>query len=101
MPEINKREKQLAWICRVLITLDLLVVTAGYLSFFQAKRQLSSPLIPASIRFQIINDSYIFRASLLAAVFFLAGLWFYSFNKKGIAILLFTGALLGFRFYPF
>ncbi len=99
MAEINNRENRLNWICRILMTLDLVVVTAGYLSFFQAKQQLSSPLIPDSTRLQIISDAYIFHASLLAAVFFLAGLWFYSFNKKGIAIVLFAAALLGFRFY--
>ncbi|MBI3138611.1 MAG: hypothetical protein HYZ15_08515 [Sphingobacteriales bacterium] len=100
MMEINNRKKQLNWVCRILITLDLVVVSAGYLSFFQAKQQLSSSLIPDSTRLQIISDGYIFHASLLAAVFFLAGLWFYSFHKKRIAIVLFTAALVGFRFYP-
>jgi hypothetical protein len=90
MAEISKREKQIAWVCRILMTVDVLVIAAGYISFFQAQRQLMSPLIPKSTVYQILDDSYTMKMSLISAGLFIIGLWFYSFNKKIIAIAFFS-----------
>lgn len=99
MAEIIKRENQLDWACRILITLDLVVILGGYFSYFQTRYQLVSPLIPQSTIDQIISDnvSIIMKASIVAAVIFLAGLWFYSFGKKSIALFLFLSSPVCFK----
>lgn len=95
MPEILRREKQLEWACRILMTADVFVIVSGYLSWFQTKRQLISPLIPTSTTFQIFSDGgdIHFKISMIAALIFLAGLWFYSFKRKITAIILFSAAI--------
>ena len=90
MTELPKREMQIEWICRILITIDVFVVMVGYLSYFQAKHQLISPLIPTSTLSQILLDSHIMEISCISAIPFLAGLWFYSFKRKVVAIILFS-----------
>ena len=72
------------------MTVDVLIIAAGYISFFQAQRQLMSPLIPKSTVYQILDDSYTMKMSLISAGLFIIGLWFYSFNKKIIAIVFFS-----------
>ena len=91
MVEILKREKQLEWACRILITVDVLVILSGYLSYLQIKRQLTSPLIPHTTITQIWYDSNdaIVKASIISAIIFLSGLWLYSFKKKNLALFLF------------
>ena len=99
MAEISKKENQLQWICRILITVNVLLIIGGYISFFQTKSQLVSPLIPRSTIYQIFEDtgSIIMKASIISAVIFLAGLWFYSFNKKKVAIILFAASIICFK----
>lgn len=92
MPEISKKKKQLEWACRILMTVDVLVIAAGYVTFLQAQRQLMTPLIPESTIYEIIINSgnFIMKMSLVSAGLFITGLWFYSFNKKIIAIIFFS-----------
>lgn len=97
MTEISKKEKQIEWACRVLITLEVFVIIAGYIAYFQTKYQLVSPLIPHSILYEI-TDTYM-KASLIASAGFLAGLWFYSFKKKTIALILFILSVLSYEIF--
>lgn len=73
------------------MTIDILVILGGYLSYFQAKRQLDSPLIPKHTAYQIFSDGgdIIMKASIVAAIIFLLGLCLYTFNKKMLALILF------------
>jgi hypothetical protein len=89
-----KGENQLDWACRILITIDLLLIVSGYIFYLQTKQQLISPLIPKSTVYQIVNDSHIFEISLIVAIPYLAGLWFYFYKKRVVAIILFSLALL-------
>ncbi|MEO6613516.1 MAG: hypothetical protein ABIT05_16080 [Chitinophagaceae bacterium] len=91
MPEISKKERKLDWTCRILMILDIYIILAGYISYFQAKWQLVSPLIPRDTINQILYDTndVMMRAGIIAGILFLAGLWLYTFNKKIIAIILF------------
>jgi hypothetical protein len=99
MTGILRREKQIEWACRILMTVDLLVISAGYISFFQAKNQLMSPLIPKSTISQILYDSndIVMKASLISGGLFLTGLWFYSFKKKVVALILFSLAAIAWK----
>jgi hypothetical protein len=99
MPEISKKENQLQWICRILISINVLLIIGGYISFFQTKHQLDSPLIPRSTVYQIFadTDNMIMKASIISAGIFLAGFWFYSFNKKKTAIILFSACIISFK----
>lgn len=96
MPEILKREKQIEWACRILMTADVVIILSGYLSWFRTKRQLVTPLVPRSTIFEIFNDGgdAYFKISIAAALIFLAGLWFYSFQKKMPAIILFSAVIV-------
>jgi hypothetical protein len=96
MTGILRREKQIEWACRILMTVDIIIISAGYVSFFQAKNQLMSPLIPKSTVYQISYDSNdtIMKASLISCGLFLIGLWFYSFKKKVVALILFSLAVI-------
>jgi hypothetical protein len=93
MSEISKREKQTDWACRILVTIGLLTVIAGYIVYLQTKYQLQSPLIPPGTAYEIV-EPYI-KASLVSSGLFLAGLWFYSFKRKIIAIIFFSLSILG------
>lgn len=60
MPQRTGNEKWLNWSCRILIVLDILLVISGYLSWYQAKSQLISPLIPKETINQVITRYLIF-----------------------------------------
>jgi hypothetical protein len=92
MTEITKKEKQLDWACRILMTIDLLLVVSGYLSWYQTKQQLVSPLIPRSTIAEVWldNGDLLAKASMISAVLFLPGLWLYSFKKKIPALVFFA-----------
>src|SRR5262245_20423059 len=89
-----KGENQLEWICRILVTFDFLLILSGYLFYIQTRRQLISPPIPKSLTDQILNDSYVVETCLIAAIPFLAGLWFYFFKKKITAIVFLSLTIL-------
>lgn len=103
MTETLRTEKQLDGICRVLMAAGMLVILAGYFSWFKTKRQLVSPLIPKSTVDTIYSDGsdIIFKACICAAVFFLCGLWAYTFQRKKIAIGFFLLSILGYWAFPF
>ncbi|MEI9807890.1 MAG: hypothetical protein WDO16_08475 [Bacteroidota bacterium] len=98
MPENAGREKQLQWVCRILMTINVLLLCSGYISFFQLKYQLDSPLIPKSTIYRIFadTDKMIMNASIFSGIIFIAGFWFYSFNKKVIAAVLFATCIICF-----
>jgi hypothetical protein len=99
MPEISKKGEKLDWICRILMILDIYVILAAYISYFQAKWQLVSPLIPRRTINQILYDSndILMRAGIVSGILFLAGLWLYTFNKKIFAIILFIAVPVCFQ----
>lgn len=96
MTSLLKNEKVLDWICRVLITLNLLMVCGTYISYFQARQQLVSPLIPKGVVSTILYDTlnYTAKAALISACLLLGGLWAYSFKRKIMAIVLFGLAII-------
>jgi hypothetical protein len=100
MPEISKEEKQLEWTCRVLMIVDLLLILSGYLSYFQAKYQLVSPLIPKEITAQILFDGYdaMMKACLAAGIIFIPGLLLYSFRRKTLALIFLGLTIICFAF---
>jgi hypothetical protein len=98
MPEINKKDNSWDWICRILFSIDVLLLISGYISFIQARKQLVSPLIPDSIVAQLMADSRFSESSILAGIILLAGLWFYSFNRMKAAAVLFGTAILVYLF---
>lgn len=83
------------WICRGLITLDLYLVASGYISFFQTKHQLLTPLIPHSILYDVA-DNYM-KASLITIPGLIVGLWFYFFRKRIVAIVFLCIAALSYQ----
>jgi hypothetical protein len=95
MPEISKREKQLDWVCRILITIDLYITVSGYISYFQTKRQLVSPLIPKSTLYDI-SEIYM-KAGLITGIGLMAGLWLYFFKKRIAAIILLCLAMFSYE----
>ena len=72
----SKKEILLEWSCRRLMTLDVCVIIAGYISFIQTQYTLDSPLIPTSIVYDIVRDSGKMKVSLISGAIFLIGLWF-------------------------
>lgn len=94
MPQRTGNEKWLNWSCRILIVLGILLVVSGYLSWYQSKSQLISPLIPKETIDQILEDSQVFEASIAAAVFLLGGVLSYTFNKRIAALVLLGMAVI-------
>ena len=96
MTETRKNEKALDWICRGLMTLNIFAICETYISYFQVTQQLVSPLIPKSTVSEILYDTYNLtaRAALISGVLFLTGLWFYSFKRKIVSIVLFGLSLI-------
>ncbi len=94
MPEIKSADNSWNWICRILFTLDIISLLSGYIGLIQARHQLVSPLIPESLVTRIMTDSRLHESSIGAGVLLLAGLWFYSFNQKKTASILFILSIL-------
>jgi hypothetical protein len=101
MTEIIKKDISLNWVCRILFSIDILLLISGNLSYIQTRKQLVSPLIPDSLVTTIIKDSRFYESSIGAGVFLLAGLWFYSFNRKKTAVILFGTAILVYKLLPY
>ena len=101
MTEIIKKDISLNWVCRILFSIDILLLISGSLGYIQARKQLVSPLIPDSVVTSIITDSRFYESSIGAGVFLLAGLWFYSFNRKKTAVILFGTAILVYKLLPY
>ena len=87
----SKKDKRIEWICRVMLTLQLLLVIKGYVVFLQTKYQLVSPLIPESIIYDISSPHI--TSSLISSGLMLVSLWLYFVNKK-IASIVITGISL-------
>ena len=91
MTAINK-EKRIDWICRILVTIQLIFVISGYITLLQTKYQLDSPLIPQSLIYEISYPNL--TAGLITSGFMIATLWLYFFNKRVLAIWLAASSLL-------
>lgn len=95
MPENSRKYDLLEWACRILMTVDVLVIVMGYITYFQTSYQLISPLIPHDVIHQI-SDGYM-KASLITSGFFLIGLWLYFFKKKTPAVVLFALTIISYQ----
>jgi len=91
MTSMNK-EKRIDWICRILITIQLILVITGYISLLQTKYQLESPLIPQSLVYEISYPNL--AASLITSGFMIMTLWLYFLNKRVPAIWVAASSLL-------
>jgi len=91
MTSMNK-EKRIDWICRILITIQLILVITGYISLLQTKYQLESPLIPQSLVYEISYPNLI--ASLITSGFMIMALWLYFLNKRVLTIWVAASSLL-------
>lgn len=99
MTETRKNENAIDWICRGLMTLNIFAICGTYISYFQVNQQLVSPLIPKSALSEIVYDTYNLtaRAALICGVLFLTGLWFYSFKRKIVSIILFGLSIIFYK----
>lgn len=89
---VTKKEKRIDWVCRILITLQFILVIRGYVALLQTKYQLDSPLIPQSLVYEISYPNLI--TSLIASGFMLVTIWLYFLNKRIAAICVGGGSLL-------
>lgn len=85
----TKKDKRIEWVCRILITLQLVLVIRGYIAFLQAQYQFDSPLIPRRFAYQIAHPYVL--ASLISSGFMLISLWLYFINKRIASII--TGSI--------
>lgn len=81
-------------ICRVLFTLNALMLAGSLLIYVQTEYQLDSPLIPRSTIDQIAGP-YL-RGALVIAVLLIPCLWFYFFRKLTVVMVLQILSLAGF-----
>lgn len=81
---LTKRDKRIELACRVLLTLEVLVVIRGYLVSIQTKYQLMSPLIPQRIPDDIAYPYQV--TSLVTGLVLIATLWLYFLGKKILLI---------------
>src|SRR5258705_1737948 len=88
----SKKEKTIEIACRMLISLQLILVIRGYIALLQTKYQLVSPLIPESILYDI-SYPYL-MASLISAGMMLLTLWLYFTNKKIMTIIFASASLI-------
>ena len=88
----SKKEKTIEIVCRILISLQLLLVIRGYIAFLQAKYQLVSPLIPENTIYEVSNTYVI--TSLIASGCMLITLWLYFLKKKTAVIIVGAISLL-------
>ncbi len=97
MSNHSKKDTQLIWIYRIFVTLDIILIISGYISYYQTNYQLTSPLIPKSTIDVIMNDNGLFKASIVTSIPFLAGILVWSFNKKTAAIILLILSVLVYK----
>jgi len=76
----SNKAKRIDWVCRILITLQIILVLRGYIVWLQTKYQLVSPFIPESTLYQI-SYPYI-MTSLISSGFMIVSLWLYFIDKK-------------------
>jgi hypothetical protein len=88
----SKKEKTIEIVCRILISLQLILVIRGYIVFLQTKYQLVSPLIPQSAIYEV-SYTYVIT-SLIASACMLVTLWLYFLKKKMAAIIIAAVSLL-------
>ena len=86
--EINNKviPSSFEWACRILITINVLLVLSSIIVYFQTDYQLVSPLIPQSVLYDIVRPYFI--ASFITGIILLISIWFYFFNKKLIVVIL-------------
>ena len=85
--------------CKILILINSILSIIGYVTFIQTQYQLTSPLIPKSIVYEISSTPII--VSLVTAVFLFISLCFYFLNKRMITIILCSISILSYYFLPY
>lgn len=98
MTEKNKGTRTYEWPCRILLTLHLGIALWGYITYLQAKYQLTSPLIPQSTIREVAEPG-IYTGLCIGATF-LAALWFYFFRKPLIVMGISSISILAYGFLP-
>jgi hypothetical protein len=89
--DLFKKEKTIEIVCRILISLQLILVIRGYIVFLQTKHQLVSRLfLKASLR---VSYPYVIT-SLIVSGCLLITLWLYFLKKKIAVIIIATISLL-------
>ncbi|MBO9566219.1 MAG: hypothetical protein J7621_25825 [Niastella sp.] len=86
---INKNignEPAKEWICRLLLTINVILTMSGLIDFIQTEYQLVSPIIPPSAILEIARPHI--YASMVAGIVLLISLWFYFFKKHLLVIIL-------------
>lgn len=81
-------------ICRVLFTLNTVMLASGLLAYVQTEYQLVSPLIPRSTIDQIAGP-YL-KGGVVVAILLIPSLWFYFFRKLTVVIVLQALSLIGY-----
>ena len=89
------KERSTEWACRIVLTVHLFTVVAGYISYLQTKYQLITPVIPANVIEQIASPFW--KVSLAEAVLFSLSLWFYFFKKRLVVLILSSISILLFQ----
>jgi hypothetical protein len=82
MPSTEKRDVRLEWVCRIFMTIDVFAISGGYITYFQLKHQLASPLIPKSAIDQVMSDTHIMEASIVCAIRSWQGFGFIFFKEN-------------------
>jgi hypothetical protein len=80
------------WPCRIALTIHFLLITSGYILFFQTSYQLDSPVIPKDT-VMLIAKPYL-ELSLAAAPLFIISLYFYFYRKLQIALIISLGSVI-------
>jgi hypothetical protein len=82
----EKREKLTEWTCWLLLTVHFWFCASGYITYFQTKNQLTTPLIPESTILVISEPSFFSALSICGS--FIISLWLYFFRKRIAVIIL-------------
>jgi hypothetical protein len=82
----NSSARKKEWLCRILLTINVILVLNGLVSFIQADYQLISPLIPQSTVYLITRIDIL--SSAWSGLFLIISLWFYFYKKYTVVIIL-------------
>jgi hypothetical protein len=93
-PVKNRANAAKEVICRVLFTLNTLMLAATLLMYVQTEYQLNSPLIPRGTIDQIAGP-YL-KGGLVVAILLIPCLWFYFYRRLIVVIMLQGLSLAGF-----
>ena len=95
MQSNQKHTNNIEWVCRIILTIHLFRIAAGYITILQADYKLTSPLIPSFTVYEIAKP-YILPSFLMICSFVLA-LWFYFYQKKLVSLIISGISLVAFE----